>query len=157
MNAGKPFDHVVWIMLNPSTADAVTDDPTIRRCIGFTQRFGATGLTVVNLYAARATQPAVLQMLKDPVGPDNDAALHEILRDADIGGSPVICAWGVHARPDRVSTVVELLRCMINTPLCLGTTRAGHPRHPLYVAYTTLPQPWSPYPRSSAVRCLSRA
>ncbi|NYJ75100.1 DUF1643 domain-containing protein [Allobranchiibius huperziae] len=121
-----------FIMLNPSTADADVDDPTIRRCIGFARREGCTGLVVVNLYAWRATKPADLWTADDPVGPENDEAISGALRLARLHGGPVIAAWGAHARSDRVGAVRELTRGVVALT-CLGVTEGGHPRHPLYV------------------------
>lgn len=88
---------VTYVMLNPSTADASVDDPTIRRCIGFAQSHGFGGLRVLNLYAFRATQPKDMFRAIDPVGPENDTYLGNL--DT---GSTVVAAWGAHARPDRV-------------------------------------------------------
>src|SRR4029079_19593153 len=83
---------VCWVMLNPSTADAVKDDPTIRRGSSFSWSWGAGGLVVVNLFAFRATNPADLLDAPDPVGPENDAHV----RDAAKGAGLVMAAWGVH-------------------------------------------------------------
>ena len=126
-----------WIMLNPSTADATTDDPTIRRCVRFTQAWGDDALTVVNLYAWRATDPADLRNAAragaDVVGGLND---EHILANTD-HARLVIAAWGAHAAtmPDRRDErVLSLLRRPIN---CLGTTKTGAPRHPLYLRADT--------------------
>lgn len=119
----------LFLMLNPSTADASLDDPTIRRCRGFAQLWGCDGLTVANLYAYRATKPADLWRCADPVGPDNDAFLAGLAREY----GEVVCAWGTNARPDRVSEVMEIFRRANAKLWCLGTTKDGHPRHPLYV------------------------
>ncbi len=124
-------DSVVFCMLNPSTADAEIDDPTIRRCRGFADRWDCAGLVVVNLYAMRATDPRELRRVgyADAVGPDND----EWLRDAAHRGIHVVCAWGANADPYRVRQVVGLFRSEGAQLWCLGTTKDGHPRHPLYV------------------------
>lgn len=118
----------LWVMLNPSTADATDDDPTIRRCIGFTRAFDCDRLLVVNLYALRATDPRQLWEVDDPVGPRNDTHI----REAASAASLTICAWGAGAKPDRVAQVLPLLR----DPRCLGTTADGSPRHPLYLPKT---------------------
>ncbi len=120
---------VNFIMLNPSTADADQDDPTIRRCIGFARRWGYDGLIVTNLYAYRATKPKVLRTVADPVGPDNDTHLLACSLDR-----PVVAAWGANADPARVAAVLELLPGDIYT---LGLTKDGQPRHPLYVRADT--------------------
>lgn len=128
---GEPRTTVTWIMLNPSTADASVDDPTIRRVRGFSRRAGHYGFIVVNLYALRATDPAELARHDAPNGPDNDAAILAAAEDAD----QIVCAWGAHPMaPPRARAVEHLLDGL---PLfCLGTTKEGEPRHPLYVPGT---------------------
>ena len=119
----------LFIMLNPSTADAAQNDPTIRRCISFASQWGCDGLTVVNLYAYRATSPAKLLETPDPVGPLNDFHLKEQLRERH----DVVCAWGNHAQLSRVSEFYKMAQEIGVRLMCLGVTKAGHPRHPLYV------------------------
>src|SRR5215469_5352787 len=97
-----------WVMLNPSTADAKTDDPTIRRVMGFSTGFGCGACVVVNLYAWRATEPAELWKAADPVGPSNAHYLIEAARRAKLTDAPLIAAWGAHARPERVADVLDL-------------------------------------------------
>lgn len=117
---------VLFIMLNPSTADAETDDPTIRRCIGFARRWGYRQLLVGNLFAWRATNPRELRRVSDPVGPENDHHLVEM----SVGADAVIAAWGAHGvYRNRSQHVLGLLR----NPESLGLTKQGHPRHPLYL------------------------
>jgi hypothetical protein len=130
-----------FIMLNPSTADAFTVDPTVRRCLAFARAWGAGGLLVLNLFALRSTDPAVLRTHPDPVGPDNDTVLRHALTGVH---GPVVAAWGVHGtHGGRAQHVTGLLEaCGVNV-LCLGATKAGHPRHPLYVPGTA---PLVPYP-----------
>lgn len=118
---------LAWVMLNPSTADATVDDPTIRRVIGFSKAHGAGAAIVVNLYALRATDPAELDRHPDPVGPENDRYLEELVDDDDID---IVCAWGAHPAARRR---IELGVLNLLSLSCLGTTKAGHPRHPLYV------------------------
>lgn len=127
--AGRPL--MVFVMLNPSTADADLDDRTVRRCIGFARREGMGGLGVMNLYAYRATNPKALLTCDDPVGPQNDGVLTAVLNESRNMGYPVVAAWGVNAKPDRVTQVLGLVPT--TSWLCLGTTKDGHPRHPLYV------------------------
>ena len=118
---------MVFVMLNPSTADAMRNDPTIRRCAGFARRERCGGLVVANLFALRATRRAALARHPDPVGPDNDHALCA----AVARGAPVIAAWGtlgtLHGRDRAVTALLAPLRLH-----CLGLTSMGHPRHPLY-------------------------
>jgi hypothetical protein len=132
----------VFVMLNPSTADAEQDDPTIRRCIGFAKALGCGGLHVVNLYAYRATKPADLWLAADPVGPDNDHILGETFRAAVTDMRPVIAAWGANARPDRVADVKRLARSCGLTLRALGITKDGAPRHPLYLRADSTPTRW---------------
>lgn len=118
----------LFVMLNPSTADASMDDPTIRRCRGFAKAWDCRGIIVANLYALRATDPAALWVHADPVGPDNDMFLAALLREHDT----VICAWGANAKPERVAQFRKMLY-RNNRPVCLGVTKDGAPRHPLYI------------------------
>lgn len=143
-NDGRP--PAQFIMLNPSTADAEVDDPTIRRCVGFARALDAGGIVVVNLYAYRATEPANLWRAADPVGPDTDTYLREVARRAVLCGAPLIAAWGAHARQDRVDAVLALLDHHEALPhlTALGVTKDGAPRHPLYLPATARPQPWPP-------------
>ena len=116
---------VLFVMLNPSTADAETDDPTIRRCIGFAQRWGFRGLAVGNLFAWRATDPRELRQAIDPVGPENDRHLVEMSHAANA----VIAAWGAGGGR-RGQYALRLLRGTVEH---LGLTKQGYPRHPLYL------------------------
>lgn len=118
----------VFVMLNPSTADATKDDPTIRRCIGFAKREGCGSLEVVNLFAFRATSPDDMKRAVQPIGPDNDRHLLEATRTAD---GPVIAAWGAHGGYEGRDRSVRLLLREVSL-LCLGKTKNGSPRHPLY-------------------------
>lgn len=135
----------VWIMLNPSTADAFDDDPTIRQCIGFTRRLApeAGGLTVVNLYSLRATDPAELWTHPDPVGPAGNYYLGSRAISGALDGRLVIAAWGMHgARHGRGAQVATELTAAGVKLWCLGVTKDGHPKHPLYLAGET---PLVPY------------
>lgn len=146
----------LFILHNPSTADASRDDPTIRRCIGYARRFGCRRMIAVNRVAVRATDPAAVFTAADPVGPLNDAA---IARAAAVVGAAcgiIVAAWGAfgtNAAQRRVcqrrdEAVVPLLA---EAELhALGVTRAGHPRHPLYLAATARPRSWRP-PRPTEV------
>lgn len=136
---------ILWLMLNPSTADAMSDDPTCRRLRAFTRRFApsAGGFHVVNLYALRATDPTELWRHPDPVGPAGDDALHAAAGATAMDGLPVIVAWGMHgARNDRGARVAADLAAARVRMLCLGTTQNGQPRHPLYVRGDTPLQPY---------------
>lgn len=131
--------RVVWVMLNPSTADAEADDHTVRCCIGFSQRLGYGALTVVNLYALRATDPEELGRADDPIGPSNVAYL-----DLHLTAAPmVIAAWGAHPWASKVADVLM----GGHRPLhCLGVTRDGSPRHPSRLRADAQLQEWEPPP-----------
>lgn len=139
LSVGASRPPAVFCMLNPSTADATVDDPTIRRCRGFAERWGCNGIVVVNLYALRSTSPRALWSHADPVGPINDHYIRAAVRDSE----GVVCAWGANAKPERVAAVVELLRG-VGGLYCLGTTKDGAPRHPLYVPGDTRLVDWTP-------------
>lgn len=129
----------LFIMLNPSTADAERDDPTVRRCKAFAESWGCAGIIVVNLYAYRATKPSELWLADDPVGPQNDFWL---AREAEEAGR-VVCAWGANARPERVKQFRRMITDTYGIELyCLGTTKSGAPRHPLYVKNDQPLVPW---------------
>lgn len=131
-----PGPRATFVMLNPSTADATADDPTIRRCMGFPRSWGLDCIVVVNLYAYRSTDPRALWTAADPVGPDNDRHLR--LAAADPG--PLVAAWGAHARQDRVDQVLALPG--FDRLQALGRTRAGAPRHPLYLRADSTLEVW---------------
>lgn len=131
---------VAFIMLNPSTADWGRDDPTIRRCVAFARSWGYGALEVVNLFAYRASSPAELIRVSDPVGPENERYLADAARRADL----VVVGWGIHGSlGGRDALVVRLLDAKL---YCLGTTQNGQPRHPLYLAATVMPVPWEKMP-----------
>jgi hypothetical protein len=131
-----------FVMLNPSIADASLDDPTIRRCMGFARREGAGGIIVVNLYAFRATSPGDLMRAGKPPGPDNKTALVHIAQESIATDMPIVCAWGAGGGAMSLA-VVDLLSQFRPRLLCLGFTKDGSPRHPLYVKGD---QPLVPFP-----------
>lgn len=132
----------VFIMLNPSSADADKDDATIRRCRAFAQAWRCDGLIVVNLYAYRSTFPRYLwKGNPDPVGPEND----DYIAKAVAGAGEVVCAWGAEARADRVKAVVALLTASGVKMRCLGVNKiGGTPRHPLYIRRDQPLVDWTP-------------
>jgi hypothetical protein len=131
---------VLWVMLNPSTADATTNDPTIRRCIGFTRLWGYDGLLVGNLYGLRTPEPRWLANADDPVGPKNDHHLHELAARATL----IVCAWGKPGpQKDRPAKVLEILRGHAPEVTALGFTKSGEPRHPLMLPKALTPQRWA--------------
>ena len=143
---GRTWGHgerMAWIMLNPSTADADVDDPTIRRCMGFARREGYDGIEVINLYAWRATDPKELAETYPVEGADNPRHWGDVLADHGIG--MIVAAWG----SSRQKVGGEVLRSRALDQwftggwFCLGTTASGAPRHPLYVKGDTEFVSWS--------------
>lgn len=137
--------RLCWVMLNPSTADDTTDDPTIRRCIRFSSDNGYAELEVVNLFAARATNPKTLRTIADPVGPENDAHIEAAFGRADA----VVFAWGSTlssqlAVMHRGMVCGAACRTVGKTPHTLGFTTRGFPRHPLYVPASQPLEEWWP-------------
>jgi hypothetical protein len=129
----------LFVMLNPSTATEVQNDPTVERCERRARALGFGGFRVTNIFAWRDTDPRKMRAAADPVGPDNDAA---ILDGAD-WADRIICAWGTHgAHLTRGPTVEALLRDTGHPLHHLGLTKDGHPKHPLYIAYTQQPEAW---------------
>lgn len=123
-----------FVMLNPSTADASVDDPTIRRCMGFARRENAGGIVVVNLYGLRATDPVELRRCADPFGPDNRPSIKALGEYAFLSGMPVVCAWGTGGWVKSANRdTIHLLRSTGASLVCLGMTKDGHPKHPLYI------------------------
>ncbi len=127
---------VAWIMVNPSTADAATDDATIRKVVGFSERLGFGHIVVGNLFAFRATDIRALRTAADPIGPYGGDHLRSIMR----GAEKVIVAWGPCAKLPRwlrnrwmeVAGIAEANRIQL---WCLGTAQDGHPLHPLMLGY----------------------
>jgi hypothetical protein len=127
--------RVTWVMLNPSTANAEVEDPTSRRVIRFSRAWGYGALTIVNLYAWRATDPVELWFVEDPVGPENDRYLAEAC-----AGTDVIAAWGASGHVDRIREVLALPG--MDGLKALALTQSGQPRHPLYLRGNLTPEPW---------------
>lgn len=132
--------RTLFVMLNPSTADASLDDPTIRRCMGFARSWGAGGIEVVNLFALRATDP---EALWDHLPCAEDGVNHDYVRAAvdrvlATPGSVIVAAWGAHATVEH-TVVQDFLRLVPSGArvMCLGKTRKGAPKHPLYLAANT--------------------
>ena len=135
----SPGARALFVMLNPSTATEVQNDPTVERCERRARALGFGAFRVVNIFAWRATDPREMRAAADPVGPDNDAAITESVGWADA----IVCAWGTHgAHLGRGPAVERLLRATGRDLLVLGLTQAGHPQHPLYIGYARQPRPW---------------
>ncbi len=126
---------LLWVGLNPSTADHIKDDPTNRRIAGFTRHWGYGGYILANLFAYRAVSPKSLKQATDPVGPENDDYLQRLSKDAE----QTICAWGNHGKfLDRAAEVLPMLQ----KPKTLGITKAQQPLHPLYCPADRQLMPW---------------
>jgi hypothetical protein len=139
----EPTDHlqVAFIMLNPSTATADVDDPTVAKCGRFARAWDADQLLVVNLFAWRATDPRDMKAAADPVGPMNDEAIRMAVRDSSI----VVCAWGNHgSHLARSAQVISMLRHdgLGDRLKYLKLNKSGEPQHPLYLSEKLAPQRW---------------
>lgn len=148
-----PGPTALWLMLNPSTADEIRLDPTLRRCLGFTRSwhpgtypidvpdaYGA--FEVCNIYALRSTKPAGLWRVADPVGPGNDAAIQAAAKRAAI----VIVGWGGNAKPERERQVAQLLADIGVQPYTLQICKNGSPGHPLARGKLRIPDSATPIP-----------
>lgn len=127
--------RLAFIMLNPSLADEITDDPTLRRCISFAQSWGYGSLEVVNLFGYRASRPTILKQITDPIGPENDRYLKQAVDLAD----KIVLAWGNQGILKNRAKVVLHWLDGFESLYCLGITQTGNPRHPLYVKGNTKP------------------
>ena len=133
-------EKVLFIMLNPSTATEVQNDPTVERCERRARALGFGAFRVCNIFAWRDTDPRKMRAAADPVGPGNDEAIRESTGWAD----RIVCAWGSHgAHLDRGRAVEDLLRATGLPLYHLGLTKAGQPKHPLYIAYERQPELWA--------------
>ena len=127
----------LFVMLNPSTADAGTNDPTIRRCANFAKSWGYAELRIVNLFALRSADPRNLEIVEDPIGAENDRVLREELQ----ASGSAIAAWGnMGAIRRRSSAVRKMMSDLKVSGMCLAHNVGGEPVHPLYVATATRPR-----------------
>lgn len=134
----KPPLH--WLMLNPSTADEVKNDPTVERCERRARMWGYGGSVVFNIFAYRATDPKDMRAQADPVGPENDQWIAELARESQT--IDIVAGWGEHgAHMDRGAAVLEIFRSMQGRISALKVNASGHPAHPLYIAYKATPEP----------------
>ena len=131
--------RVLFIMLNPSTATEMQNDPTIERCERRARALGFGAFRATNIFAWRETDPGKMRATGDPVGDANDAVIREGAAWAD----RIVAGWGTHgAHLERGRTVEALLRASGRPVHHLGLTKDGHPRHPLYIAYAQQPERW---------------
>lgn len=139
---------MVWVLLNPSTADAERDDPTTKKCMTFARREGAGGIVIVNPYAYRATMPKDLLLAADPIGPDNPRVLRSWMTNRHVAW--IVCGWGAwpaknaHRCENGTVLVEEIAADRGLTLSCLGTNNDGSPRHPLYLPDDTRLRAWTP-------------
>lgn len=126
-----------FIGLNPSTATETEDDPTVRRCINFAKKWGYGGMFMLNLFGYRATNPDDMKRQDDPVGPDNDKVILQRMSESGL----IVVAWGVHGKHNgRDASFLNWVK-----PIelhCLGTTKRGFPKHPLYLEKKLDPIPF---------------
>jgi hypothetical protein len=129
----KDGPNIVFVMLNPSTATELKNDPTVERCQRrASERYGS--FTIVNIFALRSTDPKALYVHSDPVGERNDEMIIDACRDAD----KVICGWGNHGiLHQRGAQVMKLIRTIPKTVFAFKITKSGQPQHPLYISYAT--------------------
>ena len=129
-------DIVCFVGLNPSTATETKDDPTIRRCIRFVRSWGYGGLIMLNLFAYRSTDPKKLNHVQSPIGPDND---FHIMESSRLALFTVLAYGNTGGMGYRSNEVLKIIK----KPYCLGITKKGYPRHPLYVKANTRPIPFN--------------
>lgn len=130
----RAWDHTkpraLFVMLNPSTADAEVDDATIRSCIRLSKTWSFGSFEVVNLFGLRATDPAEIAKAADPFGPKIGDVMDAAINRCDV----VICAWGAHPMAERrARDITSWVRGWKPSAYCLGKTKAGAPKHPLYI------------------------
>ena len=131
--------RVHFVMLNPSTATEVQNDPTVERCERRARALGHGGFRVTNIFAWRDTDPRNMKAAQSPIGPANDATILAAADWADV----TICAWGTHgAYLGRGAQIEQILRQSGASLMHLGLSKAGHPKHPLYIAYAQQPEAW---------------
>lgn len=135
----KSGRKALFVMLNPSTATEIQNDPTVERCERRARTLNFGGFRVCNIFAYRATDPRDMRSQVDPVGLENDAT---ILRACD-WADQIVCAWGTHgAHQQRGAQVEQMLRAQPKPLFHLGLSKMGHPKHPLYIAYAVQPKVW---------------
>lgn len=134
--------YLMIIGLNPSTADEIKDDPTLRRCVGFARREGFGALCMTNLFAYRTSDPRELNCIVDIVGRDNDYWLCQMARNAGC----IVAAWGTKGvLKGRDREVIALIGHGKNL-YCFGKTKQGHPKHPLYLSNSVPLERWNHEP-----------
>ena len=132
--------RVAFVMLNPSTATEVQNDPTVERCERRARALGFGAFRVCNIFAWRDTDPRAMRAAAEPIGAENDAAISDACAWADL----TIRAWGTHGEHLKRGSAVEHLIRATGAPMAhLGLSKGGHPKHPLYIAYAQQPEAWA--------------
>lgn len=136
--------RALYIMLNPSTATEIQNDPTVERCERRSRVLGFGSFRVTNIFAWRDTDPRNMKAADDPVGPENDAMIEQSARVWIRGNSDrILCAWGTHGAFNKRGEAMSALLDKVGKPLYhLGLSKAGHPKHPLYISYAEQPRRW---------------
>ena len=136
----QSLEHVLFVMLNPSTATEVQNDPTVERCERRARTLGFGSFCVTNIFAWRDTDPRKMCAATDPIGPNHDTAITGAAGTAD----QIVCAWGTHGAFLERGAFVKGLLDQTGKPLShLGLSKDGHPKHPLYIAYSQKPILWT--------------
>ncbi len=131
--------RVLFVMLNPSTATEVQNDPTVERCERRARTLGYGAFCVCNIFAYRATDPKNMRKQVDPVGPENN----NVINIAAAWANDIVCGWGTHGEHmDRGPEIEKILRAQPKPLTHLGLSKAGHPKHPLYIGYKVQPLLW---------------
>lgn len=134
-------DNLIWLLLNPSTADEVQNDATVERCERRARMWGFGGVEIYNIFAYRATHPTDMKKHADPVGPDNDRWIKDFAKKSRV--TTAIIAWGDHAKHgNRGEAVLNILRKNQACVSALKINGSGHPSHPLYLGYDKQPFPF---------------
>lgn len=132
--------NINFILLNPSTADEVNNDPTVSRCIERANSYGYGGVIITNIFALRSTQPSMLYKTKDPIGPENDINIIIAANES----IEIVCGWGNHGTHLNRGDEVREMMGKFYALSCLKLTSKGQPSHPLYLPYSLLPKAWRP-------------
>jgi len=134
--------NLLWMMLNPSTADETQNDPTVERCEQRARQWGYGGVEVYNIFAYRATDPSDMKAQAEPIGPDNDKWAAEFAKQSQ--HTLAILGWGEHGKHrDRGAEVLKIIQSHQGQVQVLKVNKSGHPKHPLYIGYKQKPQPFN--------------
>lgn len=137
--------NLIWMMLNPSTADELKNDPTVERCEQRARMWGFGGVEVFNIFGYRATDPADMKAYIDPVGPDNDDWMIDFAKKSQ--NTKAIIGWGEHGKHrGRGEAVLNIIKQHDGRVNALKINASGHPKHPLYIGYKQKAAPfkWPP-------------